>query len=629
MCGITGFINYGSRISHDVIANMVSSLRHRGPDDSGFVNKSFNSSQVGLGHTRLSIIDLSVAGHQPMQYRQWLLVFNGEIYNYKEIKILLEQKGHSFHSNSDTEMILHAFEEWGVKCVERFIGMFAFVILDQDKEILYTFRDRAGVKPFFYYRDSNVFIFSSELKSFHEHPHFHKKIDGNALESYFQYGYIPSPHCIFSNSYKLEPGHYLKINIKTKEVSKNCYWNAANYYNKPKLSFSYDEAKYELLKLLKSAFNYRLVADVPVGIFLSGGYDSTAVAAILQKDNKRKLKTFSIGFEEGNNEAPYAKETASFLRTDHHELICTSQEAQDIVMDLPDFYDEPFADSSAIPTVLVSRFARKHVTVALSADGGDEIFGGYTRYFTFKKYFDFIRKIPNNLSSPSIKVAQLFASFVPDEKIHWKHQLQSFSEVLLEHQQDRRSNLLYKKMHLMPSEYINKLLNQSVSPVSTEFDKYNDIQDILEHPQLIDYKMYLPDDILTKVDRATMSCSLEGREPLLDHRIIEFAARLPLEYKMKNNIGKNILKDIVHDYVPRKMLDRPKSGFSIPLSSWFKNELSFLITENLNYETVKKAGVLNPQFVTSRIKEFNLGNLHYTPLIYKLLMFQMWYKKWY
>jgi asparagine synthase (glutamine-hydrolysing) len=629
MCGITGFIDVRKKSQEETLKNMVTSLRHRGPNDCGWSLHTTDHGQIGMGQGRLSIIDLSERGHQPMHYQHLTIVYNGEVYNYEEIKKQLREKGHHFTSGSDTEVILHAFDEWGPSCVDHFIGMFAFVIYDRHALKVYACRDRIGVKPFFYFYNGDLLIFGSELKALHAHPGFEKEINIRSLQCYFNFGYIPSPYCIFEKTHKLKPGHYLIYDLAKQKLNTHCYWESGTFYRQPKLNISFQEASEELEKLLLSAFNYRMVADVPVGVFLSGGYDSTAVAALLQKERTEQLKTFTIGFEEGNDESLYAAQTAAYLGTDHNEYICTTEEAQLIIPDLPYYFDEPFADSSAIPTLLVSRFARQQVTVALSADGGDEIFGGYNRYFTLLKYKDLLNNIPRFLRKSVSSLATVGSAMVPASLVHRKHHLESIGKVLAA--KDVQADvLLYKQMHIVPSVYRNNLFSNKIStsyPTSID-DQSLQLDNVKDWMMLVDFNMYLPDDILAKVDRATMSTSLEGREPLLDHRLLEFAARLPIDYKIRQNKGKYILRDIVHRYVPKEMLDRPKTGFRIPLSSWLHGDLNYLLQENLRREIIERAGILNPQFISDRVREFNSHKLHYTPFIWKILMFQMWYERW-
>ena len=336
MCGITGLIDFNHQSSKEILAQMTHSLEHRGPDGYGIEIFNENNFQLGLGHQRLSIIDLSAAAKQPMFFNQFSITYNGEIYNYKEIIKDLEKLGHSFNSSSDTEMILHSYAEWGVSCLEKFIGMFAFVIYDKEKQEVFCARDRVGVKPFFYYWNEGLFMFGSELKAFHQHPSFQKEINLDAVAAFMQYGNVPTNHCIFQNCSKLKPGHLLVFDLKTKTYYSQRYWNVYDAYNSPKQDISMEEAKSGTEKILQSAFEYRMVSDVPVGVFLSGGYDSACVTALLQKDRTDKLKTFTIGVPDiGLNEAPYAKDVAKYLGTDHHEYACTQKEAIDLIDDLP------------------------------------------------------------------------------------------------------------------------------------------------------------------------------------------------------------------------------------------------------------------------------------------------------
>lgn len=627
MCGITGFIDFKNITDQEVFSSMIKSLSHRGPDDNGMEMVALDNVCIGLGQARLSIIDLSQNGHQPMHFKHLSIVYNGEIYNYQEIKKELKQLNHEFITNSDTEVILHAFDEWGVNAVHKFIGMFSIFILDKLNYKVTIIRDRAGVKPFFYYFKEELFLFSSELKSFHKHPSFTKEVDENALKLFFDFGYVPAPYSIFKDCFKVEPGEYITIDLKSKQLIKNKYWAVEDFYKAEKIDLSYLDAKSKLSDLLKSACEYRMVSDVPVGVFLSGGYDSSLVAALLQKDRTEKIKTFTIGFEEGNDESQYAKRVADYLGTEHSEYTCTTNEAQDIVPDLPYFYDEPFSDSSAIPTILVSQLAVKKVKVALSADGGDEIFGGYSRYLSLQNKINSLNKVPPFLHTPTKYAMKTLASIMPAERIELNHKFTGFAESLNSNKIIQYAQL-FKSTTTLPKKYVNALFKNKTTVYTTSFDAYYEITNSLEFPMLVDYKMYLQNDILAKVDRATMSVSLEGREPLVDHRLIEFAASLPLDYKIHKNNGKRILKDIVHDLIPKEIMDRPKAGFSVPIDVWLRGDLSYLIDEYLNLEAIKKSGYFNEYFVMDVVHKYKESKLHYTTLIWKLIVFQMWYFKW-
>jgi len=387
MCGIAGFCDFNKKLNYNNLVEMTDILHHRGPNDSGYSFYENECANIGLGHRRLSILDLTSHGHQPMQFEQFEIIYNGEIYNFKEIRVELELYQYTFTSDSDTEVIIKAYHKWGVKAVDKFNGMFSIAIYDNINDKLVLIRDRAGVKPLYYYKFDNLFLFASELKSFYNVKLFKKNINKDSVKEYLKFGYIPQPLSIFKNTYKLKAGNYLEYNLQTQILDIKTYWNIDKFYENEKLDVSFDEALHTTEELLKSSFNYRMVSDVPVGVFLSGGYDSSAVSAILQANTTSKIKTFTIGFkEEKYNEAVYAKKVAKHLGTEHYEHYLSKKDALDILPTLPEIYDEPFGDSSAIPTIMVSKFAKQHVTVALSADGGDELFSGYLRIIIFIIY---------------------------------------------------------------------------------------------------------------------------------------------------------------------------------------------------------------------------------------------------
>ena len=632
MCGISGFIDFHKKSTTSNIQSMIEPLNHRGPDGEGVSLFKSKNAIIGFGHKRLSIIDLSQAGKQPMALNHLHITYNGEIYNYQEIKNELLELGHHFNGESDTEMILHAYTEWGIKAVERFIGMFAIALFDEKKQEVVFIRDRAGVKPLFYYQKNDLILFSSELKSFHEHPEFEKKLDLNAVAAYMQYGNVPTPHCIFKNCGKIKPGHYLKINLENKSQQEIQYWNVYDFYNQPKLNLSFPEAKIQTKELLKSAFNYRMVADVPVGVFLSGGYDSTTVSSLIQAESTARLKTFTIGVPDiGLNEAPYARDIAKHLDTDHTEINCTEQEAIEMIKDLPFFYDEPFADSSAIPTTLVSKAARKDVTVALSADGGDEIFGGYNRYDFMHRYGKTLNSIPKavrkilvgamgNISSEKIPVLK--------DKYNFHNRYEKLKTVLND---PSEKEIMLSLSQQFNDEQMKSVMKSEFTSLPTMFQSKEMLEDFkspLSYMMAIDFQTYMLDDILQKVDRATMTNSLEGREPMLDHRILEFAAQLPDKYKYQNGIKKRILREITHDYIPKELLDRPKMGFAIPIAKWLKNELRDHVEEYLNEDRIEKQGIFNWEFITKLKMDFYKGRKEYDSKLWYFLMFQMWYERW-
>ena len=632
MCGITGFIDFKNNSNEEILAKMACAVPHRGPDGQGSFFTQRSTSQLGLGHRRLSIIDLSHAADQPMHYSGLHIIFNGEIYNYNEIRDRLIALGHSFTTHSDTEVILHGWKGWGEESIKEWRGMFAIALFDESRNELICIRDRAGVKPFYYYWKDDLFLLGSELKSLVAHPRFEKKINPDAVASYLQYGYVSHPHCIYGDTHKLPPGHILRINLETKDIKIHQYWNVYDYYNKPKLKIALPEAIEKTEKILQESFQLRMVADVPVGVFLSGGYDSTCVTALLQKESSERLKTFTIGTtDEKLNEAKFAKEIAQHLGTDHTEYYCTHKEALDIIPELPYYYDEPFADSSAIPTILVSRMARKKVTVALSADAGDEIFAGYNRYDYISRYGNKLRAIPK----PLRKMAAATMEKVSSENIPFLRERQNFHS-----RYDKLKNLLndpspFELLKNLSQVFSKKDIDRLFSKTVTELDTAHSSSelkppyyDALSYMMAVDYQTYMVDDILQKVDRATMSVSLEGREPFLDQNVIEWAAQLPSGYKYHQGQKKYILKQIVHKYIPQQMLDRPKMGFAIPVEQWLTNELKGLVAENLNDENLKAHGLFNIDEIKKITSDFFNGRKEKYLKVWYLLMFQMWYKKW-
>ena len=632
MCGIAGFVDFNKKTTLAELEKMTRILAHRGPDGEGYGIYPTDGAITGLGHRRLSIIDLTSAGSQPQTYGSLHITFNGEIYNYAEIKTTLEAKGHVFQSHSDTEVILHAYAEWGAEALQQFIGMFAFVIYDEAKKQLFACRDRAGVKPFFYYWKDGLFLFASELKAIVQHPAFTRTINQDSLAAYLQYGYVPTPHCIFEDTFKLKPGHFLLLDVEGRNMTTQQYWNVYDAYNKPPLNISLPDAINATESLLTNAFQYRMVSDVPVGVFLSGGYDSACVTALLQANNTEKIKTFTIGVPDaGLNEAPFAKAIAQHLGTDHTEYYCTEKEALEIVPQLPFFYDEPFADSSAIPTTLVSRIAREKVTVALSADAGDEIFAGYNRYDYMVKYGSKLKKIP----VPLRRVAAGIMDRVPADKIpvlNKKYLFHSRYEKLKALLKEPSEQTFFRGMSQhMDQQSINSLLKAGTQPLVTAFESKELAPahySTLNFMMAMDYQTYLLDDILQKVDRAGMSVSLEGREPFLDQRIIEWAAQLPMEYKYNNGNKKFIIKEIVHRYIPRAMMDRPKMGFGIPISTWLQNDLKPFVNQYFDPAFIEKQNIFNNDVIQGIKRSFYHGKIERAEKIWFLLMFQMWYDKW-
>ncbi len=623
MCGIVGFIDFNKRLEKSNLEKMLKSLIHRGPDDVGEYFLELDNFNIGLGHRRLSVLDLSSDGHQPFHFKHLTLIYNGEVYNFKEIRKELISYGFKFKSNTDTEVILKSFYKWGVKSVDRFIGMFSFVIFDRKDKKIYIFRDRAGVKPLYYSFFKGIFLFGSELKSFYQYKDFNKEIDIDVLAQYLQYGYIMQPYTIFKNCFKLEAGYYLEMDLDSKDLKKNKYWDINEFYKLDKFDLGEEEIIDITHKKLEKAFSYRMVSDVPVGIFLSGGYDSSIVTAILQSQIKTKLNTFTIGFyEKGFNEAPYAKEVSKYLGTNHTEYYCTAKEARDIIPTLVEIYDEPFADSSAIPTILVSKLAKKDVSVILSADGGDETFVGYNKYDMVLKFYNKYKKYPYSLRkylASSINLSSRVLTYSLERRVLKRtalfnaNSIEEFFKNMSKHYNNRE---------------IQNLFREDIIELKNDFDRNLFIRDDLDKVLAIDYGTYMSDNILTKVDRATMSVSLEGREPLLDHNIIEFMARVDNKIKYKNGIKKYILKEITHKYLPKELMDRPKKGFSVPIFKWFKDDLKIYIDYYLNKDRLDEEGIFNSSVVSSKVNGYFNGSITDINEIWYILIFEMWYAKW-
>ncbi len=639
MCRISGIIDFKASSDYDLYRigqNMRDRMAYGGPDDAGEFFHNEADARIYLGHRRLSVIDTSTGGHQPMYYKDLVIVFNGEIYNYAEISDDLKKQGYQFNSHSDTEVILKAFDLWGYDAVQRFRGMFAFALWNTKTRKLLLCRDRVGVKPLYWYYIDNVFLFGSELKSMREFPHFDTAIDQEAVSLFLQTGYIKAPYSIYKNARKIAPGAFLEIDENGGIRTWN-YWNVKNI----SLSDSYDNDKAvleEAEKLLTESAQYRMVADVPVGIFLSGGIDSSLVTALLQKKSGSSLKTFTIGFDDKRfDESTHAKNVAAFLGTDHYELICTQDDFKRVIPLLPDIYDEPFGDSSAIPTYLVSAMARKQVTVALSADGGDEVFSGYLKYKSVSEHYNKIRylplaireKIAGGLGKIDLKKLENRASSLGikyDFKgLEWR--LPKFRNALsardklhfFELASSYISHSDLEKLHHLP---VKRIFEGPLAP-----GKENYLYATLGK---IDIDTYLEGDILTKVDRASMAVALEGREPLLDHKLIEFGLSLPDKYKIRNGQTKWILRNILYKHVPKELIERPKQGFAIPVNDWLQSELKEYLIGLSNDGLFCETFQLHKEELSNVINDFlDPYKPSANPLfIWFLYSLYMWYKKW-
>jgi asparagine synthase (glutamine-hydrolysing) len=630
MCGIVGFCDFRKRSSKRSLEAMMGAISHRGPDAHGELYYRFSDATIGLGHQRLSILDLSDEGIQPMQFEDLDIIYNGEVYNFVEIQEELIELGYSFHSHSDTEVILKAYHCWGIDALEKFNGMFALAILDKKDESLTLIRDRAGIKPLYWYLKDGLFMFASELKSLHQHPDFHKEINRDVLAQYLQYGYVLQPYSIFESTEQLNAAHYLKIDLKSQQIEKESYWKVSEWYEKPKLILTDREAIDKTEVILKKAFEYRMVSDVPVGIFLSGGYDSSLVTALLQADRDEKINTFTIGFEEDSyDESHHAREVAKHLGTEHNEYYCSQKDALDIIPKLAEIYDEPFGDASVIPTVLVSQLAREKVTVSLSADGGDEIFAGYDTYASTMAMHRKFQKIPLSIKS---SLSSLMKS-VPAQEIPFTQNLFNF-ETRYEKIKNLLStencaNMFKYRSQLQPKSDLERLLKFPINELKTAFDSdVSNIEDCLSEMLMVDYQTYMADNILTKVDRATMSVSLEGREPFLDYNIIEFAAQLPAHFKYRDGEQKWVLKQITHKYLPESMMNRPKMGFSPPITEWFRDELKSYFMEYLSHERLTREGLFNADEVVALRDDYLAGKKVVVKKLWFILMFELWYEKW-
>lgn len=631
MCGIVGFINKEKNIN--IIDEMLKIQLHRGPDYSGvYFDKR---SGIHFGHNRLSIQDLSSHGNQPFvsDCTKYVIVFNGEVYNFKVIRKELESLGHRFISNSDTEVILYSYKEWGIQCIEKFIGMFAFSILDKDTNKLFLVRDRAGVKPLYYYDDEKEFFFSSEIKSFHEHPNFKKELNNDVLGYYFQFGYIPAPFSIFKNCYKLKAGHYLEYDLDNNLKKIIQYWDVVKFYKKEKFKKTEQEILDDIENILYDAINLRMVSDVPVGVFLSGGYDSSLVSSILSKKQGREINTFTVGFNDKKyNEATHAKIISSYLGTNHTEYYMNDKDMLDLVKDIPFYFDEPFGDSSSLPTMIVSKMAKVKVTVTLSSDGGDEIFCGYSKYFflnKFKNIFtnklkkDILKIILNILTDTTVEyINDKLPKYLKQTNI--KDKFNKFKRAV---NSNSLEEMFQNASSYVAKEDINKFLKIPLSNnIYPSFKNENNFS-YLDYMMSVDYKTFMNDDVLVKVDRATMSNSLEGREPLLDHRLIEYLAQVPNSIKYKNNQGKYLLRKILYKYLPKEIIDKPKAGFQIPLNDWLCSELKDLVEKYLNENKLDDTIFNVKEVLKIKSELFNKKNVG--TKVWFILMFQMWKEEWF
>ena len=644
MCGIAGFWKNASGRSVDklegIVSTMAKTLVHRGPDDSGAWSDP--DAGIALGHRRLSIIDVSKAGHQPMLSAdgRFVITYNGEVYNFQELRQELGKKSHRFNGHSDTEVMLAAIVQWGVEdSVKKFNGMFAFAVWDRRDRLLWLIRDRIGEKPLYYGVQNGTLFFASELKAIRAHPRFKPWIDRDALASYLRFSYVPAPYSIYTGIKKLLPGHLLCLKSPSDATESHPYWSLDKVIqNGLDSSFtgSEEEATDELEVRLKKTVKSRMVSDVPLGAFLSGGIDSSTIVSLMQSLSNRPVNTFTIGFhKEEFNEAIHAKKVAKHLDTNHTELYVTPQEAMDVVPKLPEMYDEPFADSSQIPTYLISALARENVTVALSGDGGDELFAGYNRYLHAQKRWKLIESIPIELrkvisgmmmSIPVNTVEKIYEKiqfFIPSrsriplfsEKFQKAAQTISVSDQIQLYK--RLVSIIYMPERYLCSgtEYTSFIDDESLRKESSEF---------VSIMQKLDLMTYLPDDLLAKVDRASMAVSLETRVPFLDHDIIEFVMGLPLEFKVKNTNTKRLLRKVLYRYVPKELIERPKMGFTIPLGQWLRDPLKDWAQDLIEPDYLKKSGYFRSDEVLQMWDEHLKRRTNWGHQLWNILMFQSW-----
>lgn len=641
MCGLVGFLSSDSLDTLNIVRRMADCIEARGPDDAGYWTDA--DQYIALGHRRLSILDLSPAGHQPMHSPSgsYVIAFNGEIYNHLDLRRELEAKGRfAWHGHSDTETLLAGFDAWGIRqTVERCIGMFAFAVWDAASRVLTLARDRLGEKPLYYgwqgSGSNRVFLFGSELKALKAHPAFSAGIDRGALCLLLRHNAIPAPYSIYEGIAKLDPGCMLSLSLDRPEPQIRQYWSlpeVARAGVAKRFSGSAETAVDQLDELLKDAIRQQMVADVPLGAFLSGGIDSSAVVALMQAQSNRPVKTFTIGFDDAAyNEAVHAKAVAKYLGTDHTELYVQPQQVRDVIPLLPTLYCEPFSDSSQIPTFLVSQLARQHVTVSLSGDAGDELFAGYNRYQMTDRLWRRLEHIPRpvrsllarGITSVSPGGWDRLARFIPGasgyrvfgDKLHKGAGVLASGSVdelylgLVSHQTRPESWVIGG--HEPPTK---------LTGLRPSLDGLNPV----ERMMALDTISYLPDDILAKVDRAAMGVSLESRVPFLDHRVVEFAWTLPLDYKLRDGLTKWPLRQVLYRYVPKELIERPKMGFGIPLDAWLRRPLREWAEALLDETRLKREGYFHPAPIREKWIEHLSGGRNWSHHLWDVLMFQAW-----
>jgi asparagine synthase (glutamine-hydrolysing) len=618
MCGIAGF--FGVDISAGKITELMAKLKHRGPDGQHFYHRD----GIGLIHTRLSIIELSDLGLQPYHFENLAIVFNGEIYNYEEVRGDLIRVGYSFISNSDTEVLIKAFHCWEERCMDKLIGMFAFAVYDKLLDELFVCRDRLGVKPVYYSFNQGSFCFASELKAF-EVFGVSKNLNLDSVAAYFRFGYVPNNQSIFRSVEKLEAGHFLRVTRKA--LTKQSYWSPNDQIVQNRSEEDWID---ELEQLLISSFRYRMVSDVPVGIFLSGGIDSSILAAVLQK-HVGDIHSFTIGFaEQSFDESQFARNVAEQLKIHHTEKTLKLEEARNLLLSFYSVYDEPFADTSGIPVACVTQLAKQSgMKVVLSADGGDELFGGYTHYQRANSLFGRLSSIPPGLRKLMVRSSRFMFSSSLRSQItthNFHHRLSALEELLLTND---ATSFFESFLANQTLDEISDLMNgHLVAKAHTKFSDGHPLEKMMDW----DLKYYLPDDLLVKVDRATMHYGIECREPFLDHRLVEFAARMPIELKFKDGQQKYVLKKLLRRYLPSELFERKKQGFSIPIFEWFSTDLDKMFHDYLSEENLKTVPFLNASVIRRELRKYlyykKRKQKYNIEKMWRLLSFMMWYKKW-
>jgi asparagine synthase (glutamine-hydrolysing) len=639
MCGIVGFWHFNAdRSAEDlnaVIDRMSKTLYLRGPDSGGdWIDAA---SGIALGHRRLAIVDLSASGHQPMISAdgRYVIVFNGEIYNFQELRQQLQAHGHRFRGHSDTEIMLASFSQWGItEALQRFNGMFAFALWDRQTRQLTLARDRMGEKPLYYGWMGNTFLFGSELKALKAHPQFKAEVDRQVLGLFLRHNYIPAPYSIYQGIYKLLPAH--QLTVTQPELPRPIpYWSvqeAAMQGLAHPFSGSPEDAIALLDEHLREAIALRMVADVPLGAFLSGGIDSSTVVALMQAQSSRPVKTFTIGFHEsGYNEAVHAQAVAQHLGTDHTELYITPAEARAVIPKLPHLYDEPFSDSSQIPTYLISQLARQDVTVALSGDGGDELFAGYSRYAWGNQIWNKISWLPRSLRTKAAR------GLVSVSSGTWNQGLNPISAILPSAlQTGNPGDRIHKFAEVLAipdaqAMYLRltsnwQAMEDVLSDAPSDPHRYPwlNLANFTQEMMYYDLMTYLPDDILVKVDRASMGVSLESRVPFLDHRLVEFAWQLPLALKVRQQQSKWILRQVLYRYVPQALIERPKQGFGVPIAAWLREDLHDWAESLLHRDRLQRDGFFNAEAIQQKWQEHQSGQRNWQYYLWDILMFQAW-----